>query len=126
MRPSEIVALLEALRGEPRRHWRDYFILVLALGCRKGELLSARWEDSGFETAIWTLPGGRGKSERPKVLPLTDGVIGILKKLPSREKSEFVFPVPRHRSGSGHMQEPKKAWKEILLRARSGISQFTI
>ena len=61
MRPSEILALLEALRGEPRHHWRDYFILVLALGCRKGELFSARWEDLDFETAIWTLPGGAGK-----------------------------------------------------------------
>ncbi|HEY2485177.1 MAG TPA: tyrosine-type recombinase/integrase [Candidatus Binataceae bacterium] len=124
LRPNEIVALLEALRAEQRRHWRDFFTLVLTLGCRKGELLTARWEDFDFETAIWTLPGGRGKSEKPKVLPLTEGVIEMLRKLPSLEKSEFLFPAPRQRSGSGHMQEPKKAWREILARAK--IRDLTI
>jgi len=124
LKPNEIVSLLETLRAESRRHWREYFTLVLALGCRKGELLMARWDDFDFDAAIWTTPGGRGKSEKPKVFPLTEGVIGMLTKLPSRGKSEFLFPAPRQRSKSGHMQEPKKAWKEILERAR--IRDLTI
>jgi hypothetical protein len=56
LRPNEIVALLEALRVEQRRHWRDFFTLVLTLGCRKGELLTARWEgfrDGNMDSARW-------------------------------------------------------------------------
>ena len=113
LKPNEIVSLLVALRAEPRRDWRDYFTLVPALDCRKGELLMAKWEDFDFAAAIWTTPGGRGKSEKPKVFPLTEGVVEMLTKLPSHGRSEFLFAAPRQRSKSGHMQEPKKAWTEF-------------
>ena len=50
------------------------------------------------------------------VVPLLDQAVELLKKRVLHKSSIYVFPTPRQ-SKTGHLVEPKKAWKSLLKRA---------
>jgi integrase len=60
----------------------------------------------------------------PLVLPLAREAIQILRQRKQRSKSEWVFPTASNtkRSKSGHIEQFRHAWKQILKRA--GIADF--
>lgn len=81
---------------------RDNYLaccLLLSLGCRKGELISARWEDIDLENKIWSMQPNKKKKNQtnPHVdIPLTDLTIAWFKELKVRSAgSEYVFPARR-------------------------------
>jgi len=113
--PDEVHRLNDALAQEPDGRWRAFFPLSLYLGTRKGELLSARWEHVDLERGELTLPRATTKGGRTVVLPLSAPAIDILKTLPSRETSPWVFPSTS--SASGHLSSPKSVWKRLVKRA---------
>jgi integrase len=113
--PDEVKRLNDALLQEPNESWRAYFPLSLLTGIRSGDLLAARWENIDLDAATLTLPGTSTKGGRTVVLPLSPPALDILKQLPSRAASEWVFPAKR--GESGHMTSPKKAWAKLVKRA---------
>jgi integrase len=116
--PDELRRVNEALIGEPNQYWRGYFVLSLLLGPRRSELLAARWADIDLVQRSWHLP--TTKSGRSHLLPLPEAAVEILQALPSRER-EFVFPGT---GATGHLTEPKKAWRRI--RTRAGVPDARI
>jgi integrase len=110
--PGELRRVNEALAGEPNEYWRAYFPLALILGTRKSELLSIRWADVDFDQRTLRLP--MTKAGRSHLLPLPSPAMDIIGSLPSRGRSEWVFP---SRNGGGHAVEAAKAWQRIRLRA---------
>ena len=111
---SEIERFFEAVREEPDPVWRGFFLLLVFTGVRKNELLSARWNDFNFEERTWRIP--QTKSGRPHVLPLTAPVLHLLAQLPSKDKSEWLFP---SYGKSGHREEPKRPWNQIREKAKT-------
>jgi integrase len=109
---DEIVQLNQALMSEPDWRWRAFFPLSLMFGTRRSELLSARWTNFDLAAHTWLIP--QTKSDKPLLLPVPTAASAILETLPSRGKSEFVFPGV---GKTGHIVEPKKAWKRIKERA---------
>lgn len=67
---------------------------------------------------MWRIPDT--KNGEPVVVPLISLAIQLLDSIP--RVSEWVFPNPK--SKNGHLEDPKKAWKRILLRA--GIEDLRI
>ncbi|MFX0202189.1 MAG: tyrosine-type recombinase/integrase, partial [Candidatus Hodarchaeota archaeon] len=61
-------------------------------GMRQGEMFNLRWVDVNFQTGIITIPVPRSKSREMRHIPMNDKVVEILRTLPSRMKSEWVFP----------------------------------
>lgn len=178
--PDELHRFLEALRSESA-DMRDFFLLLLLTGVRKGNLLTMHWNDVDLVDAVWRIP--ETKSGDPQVLPLSkyavqvlmrrrairppgpnseepqpenpagtsgppsDGIrrngIRILDNMPGNPENRFRTE-SRHRSEcnpveirnkisvsewvfpgtgiSGHLKDPKRAWKKLLSRA--GISDF--
>jgi site-specific recombinase XerD len=55
------------------------------------------------------------------LLPLSEPAIALLSSLPSRERGEFIFP---SHGKTGHLVEPKSAWKRI--KDRAGITNARI
>jgi len=53
-------------------------------------MFNLRWADVNFQTRIITIP--RSKSGEMRHIPMNDRVVEILRDLPSRMKSEWVFP----------------------------------
>jgi integrase len=117
---DEFPKLMESLKTEPNRDMRDFFLLCLYTGARCGNVLSMRWEDIDFNISEWRIPDT--KNGEPVRIPLINQVLEILQnRKPLQTSTPWVFP---SRSKSGHLEEPKTAWKRILERA--GIKNLRI
>jgi integrase len=117
--PEELVKVNAALLEEPDWRWQAYFPLALMLGTRKSELFATRWRDVDLARRTLRLP--ETKAGRPHLLPLPAPAIAILEALPSRGKSDWVFPST---SARGHIVEPAKSWQRI--RKRAGVPDVRI
>lgn len=112
---AEVRALLRALAEEPSPYVRAFFQLALLTGCRKGELLRARWADVDLEAGLLRLP--RTKAGRVHLVPLSEPAQGILRRLPRQVGSPYVFPAVR---GRGHLVDVETTWRRI--RAAAGCA----
>jgi integrase len=110
--PDELSRVNKSLSEESNPYWHAYFQLSLFLGARRTELLEARWAIIDLERATWRIPNT--KSGTPHLLPLPWAAVEILRQLPSRGTSEWVFPGD---GISGHLIEPAKVWQRIRVRA---------
>jgi integrase len=111
---DELPKLMEALEAEPNRDMRDFFLTCLYTGARKSNVLSMRWEDIDFSINEWRIADT--KNGEPVRVPLLDEALEILNsRVHLKKSSPWVFPSKD--SKSGHIQEPKTAWKRILERA---------
>lgn len=109
-------AALDADETDP--DFRDYFLLSLITGARRANVLAMRWEQISLQGATWTIPDP--KAGDPFTVTLVPEAIDILTRRADKElaNSEWVFPsnAPR-KSKTGHLVEPKGAWKKLLERA---------
>src|SRR5437016_444227 len=80
--------LLAAELPDPR-DWSKVEV-ALNMGLRRGEQFRLRWEHVDFATGIITVP--RSKSGETRRIPMNDAVREVLRALPSRLKSPWVFP----------------------------------
>ncbi|MCH8188799.1 MAG: tyrosine-type recombinase/integrase [Proteobacteria bacterium] len=110
--PKEMGRFLETLREEPDATIRDFFLILLLTGVRKGNALSMQWQDVDLETGVWRIPDT--KTGDPQTLPLAPQAIAVLQVRSSNDNGPWVFPGT---GKSGHLVEPKKAWRKILDRA---------
>ena len=88
--------------------------LLVMTGCRKGEILSLRWQDVDFERSCFRLPESKTGA---KVVPVGAAVLKLLEGLPKIEGNEFVLPGDKEGT---HFVGLPKVWREI--RERAGLS----
>ena len=119
LQADELPRFFEALSLEPNSTLRDYFILAILTGARRGNLQEMRWDQINFERREWRIP--RTKNEMPQVIPLTEEAIFLLQQRKTTASNDFVFPGAGR---TGHLSEPKKGWRRILDQA--GITDLRI
>ena len=93
---------------------RDFFMLAILTGVRRGNLQAMRWDELDLERGIWRIP--LTKSGEPQSVYLHPEAVAILER--RREMvgdSEYVFPAAHGKSG--HLTSQYKAWKRICERA---------
>jgi integrase len=83
---------------------RDYLLLLLFTGMRRGEAAGLRWENIDIAERKIKLPAAKTKSRRKLDLPMSDVVLGIFMERQRLGRDKFVFP---SNGGSGHIAEPK-------------------
>lgn len=72
---------------------------------RKNEARLARWEEIDLEARTWTVPGGRMKSGRPHVVPLSLEALGVLAEAGKRlGRTGWVFRSSFERPGVKELQ----------------------
>jgi integrase len=121
---AELPRFLSAL-NEPQTPelWRDFFLMALFTGARRGNLQSMQWAHIDMQSALWSIPHAEAKADEQMDVPLVDPAMEILeRRAPLREVTRYVFPSPR--KPDGHVTEPKMVWKNIL--ARAGIEDLRI
>lgn len=96
--------------------------LLLLTGCRKDEILSARWEYVDFERKCLRLSDSKTGA---KVVPLAAAALALLAGLPRAEKATWVLSVslptgngkPKAEDEPGHYTGLQKAWERVRERA---------
>jgi integrase len=67
--------------------------LLLLTGCRRGELLAAKWADIKWEDGAWLKPGATTKQRTDHRVPLSAAAIELLTEMRARAgESEYLFP----------------------------------
>lgn len=121
---NEVIAFLRASEraGDP---FGPLFRLLLLTAQRREEVAAAKWSEIDLQDGLWTLPADRVKNGRAHVLPLSDQARELIGGLPSRGRSEFLFPArfarvknapPRAVSGFGRTKERLDALMLVELR----------
>lgn len=98
---------------------RDYLLLILFTGLRRGEAAKLKWEWIDFVQNTLTIPATSTKNGHKHSLPLTDFLVELLSQRCTNE-GEFIFPGT---GKTGHFVEPKKPI--IKIREKSGVD-FTL
>jgi integrase len=114
----EFKKFFEALEDE-QDDIRDFIMISLLTGARKSNVLSMRWADIDRKGGMWVIPGTETKNRQVHSIPLTASELEILERRWQERKknelrNEFVFPGT---GSTGHLVEPKRAWKSLLKRA---------
>lgn len=109
---EEVKTVFSVFREQHHIFTRDNYLaccLLLCLGCRKGELISARWENIDFEQKIWHLIPTKKRLGQPTELvpiPLPDLTIQFFEELKVRSAgSDYVFPARRASKRRGYISD---------------------
>jgi integrase len=118
LQSDELPLFFQALDNEPNTDMRDYFLVALLTGARKSNILAMRWDEIHLSRGEWRIIA---KGNKPQTVTLSPEVVNILIERQQMSNSEWVFPGI---GKTGHLVEPKGAWKRILNSA--GLSDMRI
>ena len=111
---EEVQRLCDALL-ESKSPMLRYIVLMLILtGARKHEVLEAKWEDFNFEQRFWRIP--MTKAGKARVVPISDGVLDLLKVVPRIDGSAYLFANPKTLK---HVSPISDSWHAV--RAKAGL-----
>ena len=110
----ELGALTKALTKHPNQSIANAIRLLVLTGARRGEVLSATWDQFDLAAAVWTKPSAHTKQKKEHRIPLNAPALELLTKMRSTADGEFVFPGGR---GNSHLTEIKKVWKTVCNEA---------
>jgi integrase len=122
---DELARILKALATHTDKQSANIIRLLLLTGARKGEALSARWEDIDLKNGIWTKLGSTTKQKSDHVAPLSAPALQLLNEIRAQQAGmrrplgTFVFPAD---SESGHTVDIKGFWGK--LRRDAGITNL--
>jgi integrase len=117
---NELPAFFQALNAEPNHTLRDFFFVALLTGARRSNVQTMQWIDLDLERGLWRIPDT--KAGAPMIVPLVEPAVKLLRERNAlTDGSPYVFP---SHGRTGHVVEPKSAWKRILDRA--GLSDIRV
>jgi integrase len=121
LQPAELPKFFAAVNAEPSDVVRDFFLLALWTGQRRGNVAAMRWADVDLEGGQWRLSSDETKQGKIHYVPLAPPALAILKrrKADAEKGAEFVLP---SYGAKGHIVEVKSAWQRIIKRA--GLSDL--
>lgn len=123
---DELGRLFKALdkEGEP---WREFFLLALLTGARRGNLRAMRWQDLDLAGGLWTVPGEFSKNGSPLQIVLCPEAVAVLRARQAEAeaapvRSLYVFPpvqpgTKRGTKPAGHLTETRRAWARVCQAA---------
>lgn len=62
-------------------------------GCRKRELLDAKWDEVDLEKKVWRIP--TTKTGKPRHVPLSEDAIAVLQQIRNSGKCPYIVPNPK-------------------------------
>jgi integrase len=108
---EQLPSFFAAVDGLDSRTSRDYLLLLLFTGLRRGEAAGLRWSEIDFAARLIRLPAARTKTKRGLDLPMSGFVRDLLvARRAIGVEGPFVFTAA---SRSGHVEEPKFALAQV-------------
>ncbi|MBP6985981.1 MAG: tyrosine-type recombinase/integrase [Alphaproteobacteria bacterium] len=99
------------------------FKLLLLTGARRGEILSATWDQFNLEKGMWSKPSHLTKQKKNEHLPLSSNALEVLLQLKKAHPSKSPYLFPGNVDGKP-LAEVKTFWKTVLIEAE--IEDFRI
>ena len=94
--------------------------LAILTALRPSEAAGAEWQEIDLDNKVWNIPGSRMKEGLPHRVPLSDGVLALLKTLrPAKPKKADVFVFPGTKVG-----KPINAAAMLKLVASLGMKEL--
>ncbi|MFI3119658.1 MAG: tyrosine-type recombinase/integrase [Methylococcaceae bacterium] len=125
---GELVLLFEAMRASKKFSHHHYLCLklLLLLGCRKDELLSAKISAFDLEASTWKIPV-ESKSERAMIVPLAPPALAIIKELMT-DRNYLIPAMGIRKSKSPHVDASylNKPTKGLIPMMGNDVENFTL
>lgn len=68
---------------------------ALLTASRSQEVRGALWSEVNLDDSVWIIPASRMKMDREHRVPLSTGVVELLRHVPKFEGNDLIFPAPR-------------------------------
>ncbi len=125
---KELSSFLRSIKEASSSFGRDNQLsvyLLLTFGCRKMELLGAKWSEFDLEGGTWRIPSTRTKTSESREHPLPPLAIDWLNELKIRScNSDYVFPARRKSIRFGHVS-PDTLWRAVK-KLNHGLEDFNV
>jgi len=119
LQPDEMRTFFSALADEEPL-WRDFFLLLLFTGARRGNVARMAWSEIDMDRAVWYLPGKQAKNGKPMAVVLPDPAVDVLKtRREADPDGQWVFG---KKTTDGPIDDPRKAWERV--RKASGLTDL--
>lgn len=89
---EETLGLFSAVQASDNKLLQFIIPMLILTGARKREVLDAKWEDFDHQKRLWRIP--MSKSGKARYVPISEGVVNILKHIPRATNCPFVFANP--------------------------------
>ncbi len=116
LQPAELPKFFAALKAEPNETVRDYFLLALFTGARRGNVRAMRWADIDLDQCQWRIVGKEAKAGKVLFIPLGPPAMAILRRRREAADKDAEFVLPSY-GKRGHIAETKAGWQRILKAA---------
>jgi integrase len=103
VREEELPRFYEGLLALPNPVARDYLLLLLFTGLRRGEAATLTWDDIDLGARVIRVPATRTKAGRKLDLPMSDYVRDLLVARRAPGDATYVFPSSKR----GHISDPQ-------------------
>lgn len=114
LRPEELPRLYNALDKPENDVIRNYVLLSLYCGQRRGNMLAISWDDVDFDHKVIYIADT--KNNEPQTVPLADQAIELLEEMRAKAKSKWLFP--SNRNTGCHFVDLRGSWNKLLNDAR--------
>jgi len=116
--PDELARLTRALAGHPDRSAANVIRLLMLTGARKGEVLSATWDQFDLDLGVWTKPSARTKRDMKHGVSLNAPAVELLKEMRAKGVGHHLFPGQRP---GEPLRQIKSSWTAICREAGLSI-----
>ena len=89
---DELTRLVKALADHPNQQSANAIRMLLLTGARRGEVLTATWDQFDLESGVWTKPSAHTKQKKEHRVPLSAVALQLLSGMNAGSKSEYLFP----------------------------------
>lgn len=113
LKSDEQKRLFEALDNETNEVFKNYVLISLFSAIRHNNVLTLRWSNVDLNNGFIYLP--ETKNGEPQQISMSNQLKELLQMMKSTADSEWV--IPSNKSASGHLEDPKRPWQDLLKRA---------
>lgn len=93
--PAETQRLQQAVEESANKQLKFIVALLLLTGCRKRELLDAKWSEFDLEKRTWRIPMQRAKTAKTRHVALSKAALDVLANVARFEGCDYVLPNPK-------------------------------
>ncbi len=119
---EELTRLTQALAKHPNRQSANIIRLLLLTGARRGEVMTATWDQFDLKARVWVKPSAHTKARREHRVPLSAAAVNLLLEIQDEPGGTgFLFP---GKAPDKPQSDIKNFWRNICR--ASGVENCRI